>query len=187
MARGHASLQAFALPNSEWAARGFGVKSNGELRTAATMLTVPNAQLADIEAAMEEAPQGWRKAGPPDPAGGPPIPLLGREAVEISVKYASYLERQAKEVARMESHQGAPIPPGTDFASIPCLSREEVDKLTAAQPATLADAATISGITPNALRYVLAHVGGRKGAAAGRRAQGKEAAARGAEGKDADA
>ena len=41
MARGHASLQAFALPNSEWAARGFGVKSNGELRTAATMLTVP--------------------------------------------------------------------------------------------------------------------------------------------------
>ena len=107
--------------------------------------------------------------------------------MEISVKYASYLERQAKEVARMESNQGAPIPPGTDFASIPCLSREEVDKLTAAQPATLADAATISGITPNALRYVLAHVGGRKGAAAGRRAQGKEAAARGAEGKDADA
>ena len=106
--------------------------------------------------------------------------------MEISVKYASYLERQAKEVARMESNQLAPIPPGTDFASIPCLSREEVDKLTAAQPATLADAATISGITPNALRYVLAHVGGRKGAAAGRRAAGKEAA-RGAEGKEAAA
>ena len=31
------------------------------------------------------------------------------------------------------------------------------------------------------------HVGGRKGAAAGPRAQGKEAAARGAEGKDAEA
>ena len=55
MARGHASLQGFALPNSEWAERGFGVKSNGELRSAATMLTVPNAQLADIEAAMEAA------------------------------------------------------------------------------------------------------------------------------------
>ena len=85
MARGHASLRAFALPNSEWAARGFGVKSNGELRTAETMLTVPNAQLADVEAAMEAAPHGWRKAGPPDAAGGPPIPLLGREAVEIRV------------------------------------------------------------------------------------------------------
>ena len=120
----------------------------------------------------------------PDPH---PDPHPNPHQVEISVKYASYLERQAKEVARMESHQGAPIPPGTDFASIPCLSREEVDKLTAAQPATLADAASISGITPNALRYVLAHVGGRKGAAAGRRAQGKEAAARGAEGKEADA
>ena len=101
--------------------------------------------------------------------------------MEISVKYASYLERQAKEVARMESNQLAPIPPGTDFASIPCLSREEVDKLTAAQPATLADAATISGITPNALRYVLAHVGRTKGAAAGRRAGGKQAAREGAE------
>ena len=58
----------------------------------------------------------------------------------------------------MESNQLAPIPPGTDFASIPCLSREEVDKLTAAQPATLADAGSIPGITPNALRYLLAHV-----------------------------
>ena len=65
---------------------------------------MPNAQLADIEAAMETAPHGWRKTGPPDVTDGPPIPALGREAVEISVKYASYLERQAKEVARMESN-----------------------------------------------------------------------------------
>ena len=97
--------------------------------------------------------------------------------MEISVKYASYLERQAKEVARMESNQLAPIPPGTDYAAIPCLSREEVDKLTSTQPATLADAANIPGITPNALRYLFAHVSGRKGAAATRKADRKAAAA----------
>ena len=121
------------------------------------MLTVPQAQLTDVEAAMEAAPHGWRGAGPPDAADGPPIPALGREAVEISVKYASYLERQAKEVARMESNQLAPIPPGTDYAAIPCLSREEVDKLTSTQPATT-DARTIA-CTTNRGRAVVVFVG----------------------------
>jgi tRNA U34 5-carboxymethylaminomethyl modifying enzyme MnmG/GidA len=31
---------------------------------------------------------------------------------QVAVKYASYLERQEKEVARMQSSQAAAIPPG---------------------------------------------------------------------------
>ena len=45
-------------------------------------------------------------------------------------------------------------------------------KLTAAQPATLADAGSIPGITPNALRYLLAHVqANRRKAAVGAAAE----------------
>jgi len=178
MAQGAAALRSFALPNSEWAGRGFGVKANGELRSAEQILHVPNAELAEIEKAMAEAPHGWRNgATPPE---GPPLPALGREAVEVQVKYANYLERQEKEVAKMQSNQQMAIPADTDYAKLPCLSSEEVQKLSKAQPATIADAAAIPGITPNALRYVFAHAqstrGGRNGASSAAAAAGRERA-----------
>lgn len=47
---------------------------------------MPNAELTEVERAMQEMPHGWR--GDEAPPEGPPIPGLGRESVEISVKYA---------------------------------------------------------------------------------------------------
>ena len=54
------ALKGFALSNAEWAERGFGVSANGDRRSAEQMLTVPNASLAAIVAAMDEGPHGWR-------------------------------------------------------------------------------------------------------------------------------
>ena len=54
----------------------------GELRSAEQLLHVPNAELASIEAVMANAPHGWRGGASP-PAQGPPLPALGREAVEV--------------------------------------------------------------------------------------------------------
>ena len=48
MAVGRAALQSFRLPNSEWAGAGFGVKPNGELRTAEQMMHVPEATLEQV-------------------------------------------------------------------------------------------------------------------------------------------
>ena len=42
---GLSSLRRFALSNREWHALGFGVKPNGQLRTAEQVLSVPNAEL----------------------------------------------------------------------------------------------------------------------------------------------
>ena len=156
MQRGLRALRGFALPNAEWAAAGFGVKPNGEpraeqmlqplrqslvaltrwwcvcssgeLRTAEQMLHVPRAELCDVEAAMAAAPHGWRKACP-EGASLLPLPSLGREAMEIEVKYSNYLERQAREVARLEEHAMASIPRHTDYAALPCLSKEEAADL----------------------------------------------------------
>lgn len=155
---GLASLRTFLLPNKEWAERGFGVKANGERRSAEQILSVPNAELAEVEVAMAECPHGWKQQ-PPE---GAPLPALGREAVEIRVKYAKYLERQEKEVERMSVNGHARIPRGFDYAAIPCLSTEEIEKLTAQQPPTLKDASDIPGITPKALLYLYSSISGKR-------------------------
>jgi len=104
---------------------------------------------------------GWR--GAPPAAAAPLIPPLGRESVEIGVKYQSYLERQEREVERVQAAALAPIPPGLDYASLPCLSSEEVEKLTLARPATLREAGAIEGITPSAMLYLCQAIGKQQG------------------------
>jgi len=157
--RGMASLRSFALSNREWADRGVGVKPNGERRTAEAILSVPEADLAMVEQAMSEAVDGWRGDVPQ----GAPIPTLGRESVEVRIKYAKYLERQEKEVERMNANGHARIPANFDYAALPCLSNEEVEKLTATQPATLQEASDIPGITPKALLYLHSAISKPKG------------------------
>ena len=130
------------------------MKPNGELRSAEQILHVPSATLADIHAAMSEADHGWR-GGRPE---GEFLPELGREAVEVAVKYSQYLERQEREVERMRSNRMARIPPGIQYSDLPCLSTEEVEKLTALRPETIHDASLIPGITPKALLYLFNHM-----------------------------
>jgi tRNA uridine 5-carboxymethylaminomethyl modification enzyme len=71
-----------------------------------------------------------------------------REQVEIEVKYAGYIERQHADVERSRAMEDAAIPPGLDFAEVPTLRREAVEKLTAIGPATLGQASRISGVSP---------------------------------------
>ncbi|MCP3731561.1 tRNA uridine-5-carboxymethylaminomethyl(34) synthesis enzyme MnmG [Sphingomonas sp. MG17] len=73
-------------------------------------------------------------------------------------RYAPYLERQASEVAAMASADAAAIPAQLDYASIPGLSNEMVERLAAARPATIGDAARVRGIMPSALTAILLHI-----------------------------
>ena len=74
--------------------------------------------------------------------------------MEIRVKYAKYLDRQEKEVARVRSGGQTRIPHDFDYGALPCLRTEEVEKLSEARPETLEAARAISGITPKAVLYV---------------------------------
>jgi tRNA uridine 5-carboxymethylaminomethyl modification enzyme len=82
--------------------------------------------------------------------------VLLDEAVEDH-RYAPYVERQKAEVARLHSDENVRIPAGVDYASIPGLSAEMVERLDAARPSTLGAARRIRGITPAALAAVLVH------------------------------
>ena len=54
----------------------------------------------------------------------------------------------------MQASAQARIPPELDYATLPCLSAEEVEKLSAARPATLEEAGALPGVTPKALLYI---------------------------------
>jgi tRNA uridine 5-carboxymethylaminomethyl modification enzyme len=73
------------------------------------------------------------------------------------VRYAPYLERQDKEIARVGANERIRIPGTLDYAAIPGLSNEMVERLEAARPATLGEAGRIRGITPAALAAILVH------------------------------
>jgi tRNA uridine 5-carboxymethylaminomethyl modification enzyme len=73
-------------------------------------------------------------------------------------RYAPYIERQRSEVARLERDGDVSLAAISPYKEIGGLSNEMVEKLEAARPATLAEAARIRGITPAALSAILVAV-----------------------------
>ena len=73
-------------------------------------------------------------------------------------RYAPYVARQQSEVERLRADEAVPIPLCLDYAALPGLSTEMVERLSAARPATLGAASRIRGITPAALAAILVHL-----------------------------
>lgn len=91
--------------------------------------------------------------------GGPGVPDPAvQEQVEIQLKYAGYIERQAKEVERHENYENLKLPPAFNYLDIPALSFEVRQKLDAQRPETLGQASRISGVTPAAISLLLVHL-----------------------------
>ncbi len=84
--------------------------------------------------------------------------------VEVQVKYAGYLERQREEIARQRRNEHAAIPAGFDYDNVRGLSAEVLLKLKRTQPATIGQAARISGVTPAAISLLLVHLKRRQAA-----------------------
>jgi len=68
--------------------------------------------------------------------------------------YAPYVERQRREWEVVQRDSNIWLPDGLDYAHIPGLSTEMVERLTAARPETLDQAARVPGVTPAALSAV---------------------------------
>ena len=80
------------------------------------------------------------------------------EQVEVTVKYEGYISRQQKEIDKMLRHENTPLPSDMDYSGIGGLSNEVKQKLQQAQPATLAQASRIPGVTPAAVSILLIHL-----------------------------
>src|SRR5688572_29692421 len=82
----------------------------------------------------------------------------GREidaaTLEAECKYRGYLRRHEVMQARMALQQERAIPADFDYAGVPGLSREIVERLSAIRPATLGQAGRVPGVTPAAVAIV---------------------------------
>jgi tRNA uridine 5-carboxymethylaminomethyl modification enzyme len=78
--------------------------------------------------------------------------------VAVNAKYDGYIKRQKQEVERRKKHEHMRLPTTLDYASIPGLSTEVIQKLKMSKPQTLAQAGRISGVTPVAISLLLVHL-----------------------------
>ena len=70
------------------------------------------------------------------------------QAVEISVKYQGYIDRQLRQVAEQRKMEDRPLPADLDYLSMEGLRLEARQKLDQIKPLNLGQASRISGVSP---------------------------------------
>src|SRR5205809_772441 len=79
-------------------------------------------------------------------------------SIESAIKYEGYLKQQEREVEKLRNAEARRIPEDLDYAAMPGLSREIVEKLTRVRPQSIAQASRIPGITPASITILLFHL-----------------------------
>lgn len=80
------------------------------------------------------------------------------EQIEISAKYAGYIDMQKTEVERAAHYENLKLPVDLDYMQVAALSVEVRQKLARHRPQTLGLASRISGVTPAAISLLLVHL-----------------------------
>jgi tRNA uridine 5-carboxymethylaminomethyl modification enzyme len=143
LAEGRALARSLKASPAELAKRGLAVNQDGVPRSAADLLALAGVDLARLAAI-------WPELGRlrPDVA----------EQIEIDARYRGYLDRQDGDIRAFRQDESLALPAALDYAALTALSMEVRQKLAAVRPATLGQAARISGVTPAALTILLRHV-----------------------------
>ena len=80
------------------------------------------------------------------------------EQIEITAKYAGYIDLQKVEVERAAHYENLKLPPELDYLQVQALSFEARQTLAKHRPETLGLASRISGITPATVSLLLVHL-----------------------------
>jgi tRNA uridine 5-carboxymethylaminomethyl modification enzyme len=134
-------LHSLQATSAEAGKAGIAVNADGHRRSAFDLLAYPGVGPAEIG-------KLW-----------PQIAVIGTpilEQLSVDAQYAVYLDRQKADVEAMRRDEGVAIPVWVDYGAISGLSNELRQKLSAQQPATLAEAQAIEGMTPAAATLLLA-------------------------------
>jgi tRNA uridine 5-carboxymethylaminomethyl modification enzyme len=78
--------------------------------------------------------------------------------LEITARYAGYVERQRQEIERAQRHASTRLPPELDYGAVGGLSNEVREKLARIRPESIGQASRISGMTPAAISLLLIHL-----------------------------
>ena len=91
--------------------------------------------------------------------GRPNLPYAVALAVETSVKYAGYANRQLAEVERQRKLDQKRLPSDIDYGEIKGLRLEAAQKLSQIRPLTIGQASRISGVNPADVSVLLIYLG----------------------------
>ncbi len=78
-----------------------------------------------------------------------------QDAIEISIKYEGYINRQLQHIEKFKKLENKFIPESFIYNSISGFSNEVAEKLSKVKPASVGQASRISGITPAAISLLL--------------------------------
>ncbi len=78
---------------------------------------------------------------------------------DLEIKYAGYLERERAAAARLQRLAGLVLPADLDYHAFINVSVEARQKLAQRRPATLAEAASVPGVSPADLQNILFELG----------------------------
>ena len=122
--------------------QGLDVKLDGVRRNGLELLRLPNVDIARLAGIW---PELW---------------ALRKDIVEqleIEARYASYLPRQAADIAAFRADEALALPAALDLDAIPGLSHEVRARLAQVRPSTIGAAARLPGMTPAALMLLYRH------------------------------
>jgi tRNA uridine 5-carboxymethylaminomethyl modification enzyme len=77
------------------------------------------------------------------------------EEIEIQIKYSGYIKRQLQQIDRFKQLEARTIPAWFSYDAVMGFSNEVREKLKRVRPASIGQAARISGVTPAAISVLL--------------------------------
>ncbi len=135
--------RSFRMSPSALAKRGIAINQDGVIRNTLELLAYPDmswSRLVDL----------WPELAT--------IPGDVAEQLTIDARYEGYLGRQREDIVAYRRDEALELPVDLDYAAVGSLSNEVRQKLQTHKPATLGQAARISGVTPAALIALLKYV-----------------------------
>lgn len=78
--------------------------------------------------------------------------------IEVQAKYAGYIDRQQREIAKHAKQESLRLPQDIDYSRVDGLSNEARQKLEATRPVTIGQASRLEGMTPSAVSLLLIHL-----------------------------
>ena len=137
-------LSSLKISPNKLAEFGVSMKRDGVVRTALQLISFPDIDFEIIE-------KIWPKEISQ-------IDTATKKQVTIDALYASYLERQKRDLEIFKQDENLKIPLDLDYAQIQSLSNETREKLSRFRPATIKSAFKIQGITPASVMAVMVYI-----------------------------
>jgi tRNA uridine 5-carboxymethylaminomethyl modification enzyme len=123
----------------------------GQQVKASALITRPHISLSDLVSVSAQTATAVAEVFNEEP--------LAVEQTEILLKYEGYIDREEEQAQKHQRLENLQLPNTIDYTQIKSLSIEAKEKLSKIQPATIGQAARVSGVSPSDISVLLVHLG----------------------------